>query len=154
DLEIRGAGNLLGGEQHGHINAVGFELYDQLLEQAIQELKGERPAVAVKTAINLNLDIRIPEAYIGDAGQRLRTYKRIASVQTAEELEQIKAEIADRFGKYPESLENLFEYASLRILTNALLIHSIERQGNKVHIKFVPESPVSAEKIIQVVSRY
>ncbi|MBI1745294.1 MAG: transcription-repair coupling factor [Acidobacteria bacterium] len=153
DLEIRGAGNLLGGEQHGHINAVGFELYNQLLEQAIQERKGERPAVEVKTAINLNLDIRIPEEYIGDAGQRLRAYKRIASVQSAEELVQVKAEIADRFGKYPEALENLFEYAGLRLQSYALRVHSIERQGERVLIKFMPESTVSAENVVRVIAR-
>lgn len=153
DMEIRGAGNLLGGEQHGHINAIGFELYNQLLEQAIQERKEERPAVEVKTSINLNLDIRIPEEYIGDAGQRLRMYKRIASVASEEELAQIKAEIVDRFGKYPEALENLFEYAGLRILTNALMVHSVERQGDKIFLKFMPESTVSADKIVWVVAR-
>ena len=79
DLEIRGAGNLLGGEQHGHIDAVGFDLYCQLLEQTVEELRGEKPEEEISTSINLNLDIRIPETYIADSSQRLRMYKRISS---------------------------------------------------------------------------
>jgi transcription-repair coupling factor (superfamily II helicase) len=153
DLEIRGAGNLLGGEQHGHIDAVGFDLYCRLLEQTIQELRGEKPEEEISTSINLNLDIRIPENYIGDAGQRLRMYKRISSANDGEDLSSLKQEMIDRFGKYPEPVENLFSYARLRQETLALQIQAIEKNKNQIFFRFSDNSKVSAQKLLNLVMR-
>ncbi|MBN1570288.1 MAG: transcription-repair coupling factor [Acidobacteria bacterium] len=153
DLEIRGAGNLLGGEQHGHIETVGFDLYCQLLEHTVEELRGEKPEEEVSTSINLNMDIRIPEAYIADSGQRLRMYKRISSAATAEELDALRQEMVDRFGPYPEQVENLFRYAGLRQETLAMQIQSVEKNRNQIFFRFVDHSKVSAEKLMKLVTR-
>jgi transcription-repair coupling factor (superfamily II helicase) len=153
DLEIRGAGNLLGGEQHGHIETVGFDLYCQLLEHAVEELRGEKSEEEISTSINLNLDIRIPEAYIADSGQRLRMYKRISSAATSEDLDALRQEMVDRFGPYPEQVENLFRYARLRQETLALQIQSVEKSKNQVFFRFVDHSKVSAEKLMKLVTR-
>ncbi len=152
DLEIRGAGNLLGGEQHGHIDTVGFDLYCQLLERTVEELRGERPEEEISTSINLNLDIRIPEAFIADSSQRLRMYKRISSAATDKELDMLQQEMVDRFGRYPEPVENLFRYARLRLQTLALQVQSVEKSKNQVFIRFVDHSKVSAEKLLELVT--
>ncbi len=153
DLEIRGAGNLLGGEQHGHIDAVGFDLYCKLLEQTVEELRGAKPAEEVSTSINLNLDIRIPESYISDTSQRLRMYKRISSAADDAELQALAQEMVDRFGSYPEPVANLFRYARLRQETLALQIQSIERNRNQIFFRFVDDSKVSAQKLLSLVTR-
>ena len=151
DLEIRGAGNLLGGEQHGHIEAVGFDLYCRLLERTVEELRGEAPEEEIQTSINLGLDIRIPEDYIADAGQRLRMYKRISSASGAGELDALRQEITDRFGRYPEPVENLFCYARLRQETLALQIQSVEGNSGRIFIRFADSSKVDAEKLLKLV---
>jgi transcription-repair coupling factor (superfamily II helicase) len=153
DLEIRGGGNLLGGEQSGHINAVGFDLYCQLLEQAVEELKGQKPEVEISTTIKLNLDIRIPDSYIADESQRLRMYKRISSARDQAELDGLRQEMIDRFGPYPVQADTLFRYATLRQETIALQIQSIERSRNHIHFRFVDQSKVSAQKLLALVSR-
>ncbi len=153
DLEIRGAGNLLGGEQSGQIDTVGFDLYCSLLEQAVEEIKGEKPEEEVSTAINLNLDIRIPEDYLADASQRLRMYKRISSAAGGTELDVLKQEMIDRFGKYPEPVENLFRYARLRIEALALQIQGIEKNRGQIFFRFVDQSKVSAQKLLDLVKR-
>jgi transcription-repair coupling factor (superfamily II helicase) len=153
DLEIRGAGNLLGGEQHGHIEAVGFDLYCRLLERTVEELQGEKPEEEISTSINLNLDIRIPETFIADSSQRLRMYKRISSAATGEELDALRQEIIDRFGQYPEPVENLFRYACLRQETLALQIPSVEKNRNQIFFRFADNSKVSAEKLMKLVTR-
>jgi transcription-repair coupling factor (superfamily II helicase) len=153
DLEIRGAGNLLGGEQHGHIEAVGFDLYCQLLERTVEELRGEKPEEEISTSINLNMDIRIPESYIADSNQRLRMYKRISSATTDDELTLLQQEMVDRFGQYTEQVENLFRYARLRLDTLALQIQSIEKNRNQVFFRFVDQSKVNADKLLKLVTR-
>jgi len=153
DLEIRGAGNLLGGEQHGHIEAVGFDLYCKLLGRTVEELRGEAPEEEISTSINLMLDIRIPEDYIADTGQRLRVYKRVSSASGEGELDELRREITDRFGRYPESVENLFRYARLRQETLALQIQSVERNKDRIFIRFADSSKVDAEKLLKLVIR-
>lgn len=153
DLEIRGAGNLLGAEQHGQIDAVGFDLYCRLLEHTVEELKGEKAEEEISTSLNLNLDIRIPENYIPDSSQRLRLYKRISSAADEAELEGLQQEMIDRFGRYPEPVENLFRYAGLRREALALQIQSIEKQKGQVHFRFVDHSKVDARKLLALVTR-
>ncbi len=152
DLELRGAGNLLGGQQSGHIDAIGFDLYTQMLERTVRELKGQPIEDETSTAINLGVDIRIPEDFIYDMSQRLRTYKRISSAESEEELADIHAEIADRYGTIPESVENLFEYARLRREASRLAVVSIDREGERLAVKFSEKAKIDAEKLIAMVS--
>ncbi|MEW6213043.1 MAG: transcription-repair coupling factor [Acidobacteriota bacterium] len=152
DLELRGAGNFLGAEQSGHIESVGFDLYTQMLERAVRELKGEAIEDEVSTAVNLGVDIRIPEQYIYDVSQRLRAYKRISSAQTEEELSEIHSEMADRYGPIPETVENLFEYARLRREASRLGVISIDREGDRLAVKLSEQSRVDPEKLIAVIS--
>jgi transcription-repair coupling factor (superfamily II helicase) len=152
DLELRGAGNLLGGEQSGQIDAIGFDLYTQMLERAVRELKGEPIEDEISTAINLGVDIRIPEDYIYDMSQRLRTYKRISSAESEEELADVHAEIADRYGPIPETVENLFEHARLRREASRLGVISIDREGDRVAVKFAEAAKVDPDKLIAMIS--
>src|SRR3954447_9210077 len=109
DLEIRGAGNLLGGEQSGHIETVGFEMYMKLLEQAVQELKGEEIQDDVRAAVNLRVDLRIDDAYVPDMNQRLMIYRKVAAARSDSELDQILSELRDRYGPLPAAVEHLEE---------------------------------------------
>ncbi len=153
DLEIRGAGNLLGAEQHGQIDAVGFDLYCSLLEHTVEELKGQKAEEEVSTSLNLNLDIRIPESYVPDTSQRLRMYKRVSSAGDEAELESLRQEMIDRFGQYPEPVENLFRYSRLRRESLKLQIQSIEKQKGQVFFRFVDQSRVDAQKLLTLIRR-
>ncbi|HKQ04571.1 MAG TPA: transcription-repair coupling factor [Blastocatellia bacterium] len=152
DLELRGAGNLLGGQQSGHIDAIGFDLYTQMLERTVRELKGEPIEDEVSAAINLGIDIRIPEDYIYDMSQRLRTYKRISSAESETELADIHAETADRYGPIPETVENLFEYSRLRREASRLGVLSVDREGDRLAVKFSEGARIDPDKLIALVS--
>ena len=130
DLEIRGAGNLLGGEQSGHIEAVGFDMYMKLLEQTIKELKGEEIEDDVRANVNLRVDLRIDDDYIPDMNQRLTVYRRMAAVRADDELDRLVLEVRDRYGPPPESVLNLAEYAAIRLLADRIGLESIDREGS------------------------
>ena len=149
DLELRGAGNLLGGQQSGHIEAIGFDLYSQMLERTVQELRGEEIEEEVNTQLNLGVDTRIPDDYIADMSQRLRTYKRIASARTDEELRLIRDEVADRNGRLPAAVDNLFEYARLRREAERMGVISIDRSGESLSIKLGEKTKIEPERLIQ-----
>lgn len=151
DLELRGAGNLLGAEQSGHIRAIGFELYCQMLERAVRELQGQVIEEETNTQIDLSVNIRIPRQYVPDMSQRLRLYKRIASAPDEQRLNEICEEMLDRYGSLPPSVQNLLAYARLRREAAALRVHSISRRRELVHVKFDPQSPVNLEKVVQFV---
>jgi transcription-repair coupling factor (superfamily II helicase) len=152
DMELRGAGNLLGGEQSGHIDAVGFELYTSMLERAIQELRGEQRPETVEAQLNLGMDIRIPAEYIPEENQRLRLYKRIAGVEGEQQLEDVQAEIADRYGPPPDAVRNLAAYAALRLLARRLGVASLDRRRDQVAVKFTPQAAVDLQKLAQFVA--
>ena len=151
DLELRGAGNMLGRQQHGHIEAIGFDLYCQMLERAVSKLKGEEAAPDLRTTLSLGFDVRIPHDYIPSENLRLRTYKRISSISTDEEKLDVRKELADRFGPPPSSVDNLLEYAVLKSISERLRISSIERQGSKIAIRFHPETPIDPAALVSVV---
>ena len=153
DLELRGAGNLLGAEQHGHLNAIGIDLYLKMLEQTVEELKGAPAKIEVRTSLNLGLDIKIPDPYIPDENQRLRMYKRISSTATLKERTELEAELADRFGPIPQSVSNLLDYALLKNAAEQLLVQTVERKGDEVWIKFHEQAPVDAERLAQLVRK-
>jgi transcription-repair coupling factor (superfamily II helicase) len=135
DLELRGAGNMLGGEQSGHIEAIGFEMYTTMLEEAVRRIKGEeeRPAHA-GTAINLGISVRIDSSYIPEENQRLRMYKRIASAEDGAALKDVRAELQDRYGEPPESVMNLLAAGELRLLCERLGIAQLDRKRTQVEL--------------------
>lgn len=152
DMELRGAGNLLGGQQSGHLDALGFDLYTKMLERTIAEIRGDEIADEISVSINLGIDVSIPKNYIVESGQRLRTYKRIASADSEEALVQIHAEIADRYGRIPESVDNLFAYGRLRKLAESLGVISIDRSGGGIGIKFSEGTRISPEKLMELIA--
>jgi transcription-repair coupling factor (superfamily II helicase) len=152
DLEIRGAGNLLGGEQSGHIDAVGFDMYMKLLEQTVRELRGEEIEDERRAAVNLRVDLRVDDAYIPDMNQRLAVYRRIAAVRSEEELLAIVDETRDRYGPMPPSILNLAEYARIRLLADGLGVESIDREGQMVVVKFRQEANIDAAALVRMVT--
>jgi transcription-repair coupling factor (superfamily II helicase) len=149
DLELRGAGNILGGQQSGHLDALGFDLYTKMLERTIGELRGDEIADETSVSINLGIDVSIPKDYIAEAGQRLRTYKRISSADSEDALMQIHAEIEDRYGRIPRSVDNLFEYGRLRKRAERMAIVSIDKTADGVAVKLGENARVSPERLMQ-----
>ncbi|MBI3262968.1 MAG: transcription-repair coupling factor [Acidobacteria bacterium] len=139
DLEIRGAGNLLGGEQSGHIDAVGFEMYMKLLEQTVRELKGEDVELEARATVNLGIDLRIDEAYVPDMNQRLMLYRKVASARTDAEVDRLLEEARDRYGPTPDSVLNLADYGRIRVLADRLGLEAVDRQGSAVVFRFREE---------------
>jgi transcription-repair coupling factor (superfamily II helicase) len=152
DLELRGAGNMLGGEQSGHIEAIGFELYTQMLERAVREMKGEAAPEEAETQLNLGLNIRIPADYIPEENQRLQMYKRVARVESESNLEDVEVEIKDRYGPPPPAVRNLLDYASLKLLCMKVGVNAIERKRDTVTLKFQPTAQVDPEQLARFVS--
>jgi transcription-repair coupling factor (superfamily II helicase) len=132
DLELRGAGNLLGGEQHGHIDAVGFDLYCRLLDETVSELETGEPAAAARANLTLRIELRIPEDFIPDMNQRMSIYKRASSARDRETLERLQDETRDRYGPLPERLLQFFEYGRLQVLANDVGLSAIERERGKI----------------------
>jgi transcription-repair coupling factor (superfamily II helicase) len=151
DLELRGAGNVLGQEQHGHLNAVGIDLYLRMLEETVHELRGEPSKPEVRTTLNLGINIKIPENYISDERQRLRMYKRISALQTEESLRDMEAELIDRYGPLPSSVSQLLNYAVVKSRAEELLVQTIERKGDEIRFRFHEQTPVNPEKLMQIV---
>ena len=154
DLELRGAGNLLGGEQSGHIEAIGFELYTQMLDQAVREMKGEALPEAAALQLNLGLNIRIPGTYIAEENQRLRMYKRVAGVETESQLADVAAELEDRYGDLPEAVRHLLDYAELKLLAIRIGTLSIERKRDRLSIKFRPDAIIDPGRLAKFVSSH
>jgi len=152
DLELRGAGNMLGGEQSGHIEAIGFELYTQMLERAVREMKGEAAPEEAKTQLNLGLNIRIPADYVPEENQRLQMYKRVARVETESQLSDVTAEMQDRYGPAPAAVRNLLEYASLKLLCMKVGVVGIERKREIVTLKFRQDAAVAPEQLARFVA--
>jgi transcription-repair coupling factor (superfamily II helicase) len=151
DLEIRGAGNLLGGEQSGHIDAVGFEMYMKLLEETIRELKGEDLEDDLRATVNLRIDFRIDESYMPDMNQRLMIYRRIAGARSEDELTRIMEEIRDRYGPPPVPVLNLADYGRIRVMADALRIETIDREGSVVVFRFRDKARVDPHRVIKLV---
>ena len=152
DLELRGAGNMLGGEQSGHIEAIGFELYTQMLERAVREMKGEAAPDEAETQLNLGLNIRIPADYVPEENQRLQMYKRVARVETESQLADVTAELQDRYGPPPPAVRNLLDYASLKLLCMKVGVNAIERKRDHVTLKFQQNAAVDPEQLARFVS--
>ncbi|HLE61777.1 MAG TPA: transcription-repair coupling factor [Pyrinomonadaceae bacterium] len=153
DLELRGAGNLLGGEQSGHMDALGFDLYTQMMERTVAELRGEAVEDETSVSLNLGVDVAIPEDYISDMGQRLRTYKRVSSARDEQTLSGIRTETQDRYGRLPESVERLFSYARLRRLAEEIGVISIDKTPVGFAIKFSEKARISPERLASFIEQ-
>jgi transcription-repair coupling factor (superfamily II helicase) len=151
DLEIRGAGNLLGGEQSGQIEAVGFDTYTKLLDETIRELKGEDLEDERHATVNLRLDLRIDEAYIADMNQRLAAYRRLASARAIEDVGAFVEELRDRYGPPPASVRNLAEYARIRLTADRIGLESLNREGSAVVLKFRQDAKVDPSWLFRLV---
>jgi len=151
DLEIRGSGNILGGEQSGHIAAVGFETYLSLLEEAIREMRGEEPIPERAVTLSLGVDLAIPPEYVADESWRMMIYKKVARAQDDAALEETRREIADRFGEPPAAVRRLIEYARLRSRAERLGVTSITRQAGRIHVRFAEGAPVDADRLLEFV---
>jgi len=145
DLEIRGAGNLLGPEQHGHLAAVGFDLYCRLLDEAIRQLRGEIVEEAPDPSIDLRVDAYIPEFYIPDQAQRLIAYRKLSAARTLEEVEEVAGELRDRYGELPEPVRNLLEIVRLKALARRAGVASVAREGDHLVLRF-STSPSLSER--------
>ncbi|HLW51989.1 MAG TPA: transcription-repair coupling factor [Candidatus Angelobacter sp.] len=153
DLELRGAGNLLGGEQSGNIDAVGFEMYTGMLDRAIRELKGEELAEKVSTQLNLGIDLRIPTQYIAEENQRLRMYKRAAGVESEAQLEDVRKELEDRYGPAPPPVRHLLTAASLKLLCERTGVLAIDRKRDTVTVKFTEQAAIDPERLTRFVAQ-
>jgi transcription-repair coupling factor (superfamily II helicase) len=148
DLEIRGAGNLLGAEQSGHIAAVGFDLYTQLIQETVRELKGEPAEVMVDPTIRLRADGFIPETYVPDPTLRLNLYKRLAAVTEAPLLADFTEELTDRFGPIPAEVTWLLQVMNLKLQARALHVQEIDARREIIRVRFGPKPPVQPETIV------
>ncbi len=153
DLELRGAGNMLGGEQSGHIEAIGFELYTSMLEQAVKELKGEGAEEKPATQLNLGIPLRIDESYVAEENQRLRLYKKIAGAQSEKAITDLRAEMEDRYGALPDATVYLLEAASLRLECECLGIAQIDRKRSELQIRFAENAAVDPQHLMRLVAK-
>jgi transcription-repair coupling factor (superfamily II helicase) len=151
DLEIRGSGNILGGEQSGQIAAVGFEMYTKLLEEAIRELKGEKIEEEVQTSMNLGVDIYIPQDYISDENLRMMFYKKIASATTEMRLDDIRNEMRDRFGALPANVEALLHFVKVKYRAQQIGVLSIVREGARAIVKLTPQAKIDPNKLLLLI---
>jgi transcription-repair coupling factor (superfamily II helicase) len=148
DMEIRGAGDMLGNRQSGTVTEIGFELYNQMLEETIARMRGEESVERVEPEINLKVPAFIPEAYVKEAGQRLVIYKKLTQAENEEDVLDVQNEVLDRFGKYPLATSYLFEIMKLRVMLKRLIVRQIDFDGKAVIISFHPRTPAQPDTII------
>lgn len=154
DLEIRGAGNLLGAEQHGHMEAVGYDLYCKMLNDAVRYLKGETEDEEFATTMDLNVDAFIPDSYISNEYQKLDIYKRIAAIENEEEMEDMVEELIDRFGDIPKRVMKLLEVAGLKALAHSVYVTSVEQKGEQFTFTMYEKAKVHPERIPELLKSY
>ena len=152
DMEIRGAGNLLGKQQSGHVAAIGFELFMQMMDEATSELRGNPAGPRVEPEIELGSEAFIPDGYIDDIGERLLVYKRMANVETTEAIEAIGEELADRFGPIPHQVTDFMRIMSLRPALKRLAVESLKASGAAVAFRFHEDSPISRDRLVELIT--
>jgi len=151
DLEIRGAGNLLGAQQSGHIEAIGFDMYVKLLEQTVRELKGQPVEDTHRARVNLGIELRIDESYINETNQRLAVYRKVATASDESALSAAVDEVCDRYGTLHPSVTRLAEYGRVRILANQMRVESIDREGKLLVLKFANDTALSLDHLLAFV---
>ena len=151
DLEIRGAGTLLGAEQSGHIEAIGFDMYVKLLEATVRELQGEEVEEERRATVNLGVELHIDESYIAETNQRLAVYRRVAAARDEDRLAAILTELEDRYGPVPQSVVRLAEYGRIRVLADRLGVESVDRERHLLVIRFRGDAPVDPARLVAFV---
>ena len=154
DLELRGAGNLLGAEQHGHMEAVGYDLYCKLLNEAVLALKGEKKEEGFETVVDCDIDAYIPPSYIRSEYQKLDVYKRISCIENQEEYMDMQDELIDRFGEIPRSVENLLKIADLKALAHKAGVVEIDVKKQDITIKMYQKAKLDVSGIPALMERY
>ncbi|SFJ35547.1 transcription-repair coupling factor (superfamily II helicase) [Thermoflavimicrobium dichotomicum] len=157
DLSIRGAGNILGAEQHGHIATVGFELYSQMLKEAVAELQGKEVEEQKKEPqIELSVDAYLPSEYIQDEKQKIELYKKIRAISTLDEVKELEEEIEDRFGNLPEPVQSLLLVAKIRAYAIKYHVENIEQKGTDIILKFSPEQTerMDGSKLFKIAQQF
>ena len=154
DLEIRGAGNLLGAEQHGHMEAVGYDLYCKMLNEAVKHLKGEIEEEPYATTVDLNVDAFIPASYIPNEYQKLDIYKRIASIENEDEKDDMLEELIDRFGDVPKKVQQLLSIALLKALAHSVYVVSVEQKGEVFKFTMYEKAKVHVERIPMLLEKF
>ena len=154
DLEIRGAGNLLGEAQHGHMAAVGYDLYCKMLGEAVRQLKGETEEESFTTTMDLNVDAYIPKSYIQNEYQKLDVYKRIAGIENEEELDDMTEELIDRFGDIPKRVQQLLHIAGLKAMAHSCYITSVEQKGMELKLTMYEKAKIDPLKIPALLQTY
>lgn len=154
DLEIRGAGSLLGERQHGHMEAVGYDLYCKMLNEAVKQLKGEIEEELYTTTIDLNIDAYIPESYIPNEYQKLDVYKRIASIENEDEMDDMIEELIDRFGDIPRKVQQLLNIAGLKALAHSAYVTAVEQKGDAYQFTMYEKAKVQPQKIPGLLKAY
>ncbi|MGN0344706.1 MAG: transcription-repair coupling factor [Lachnospiraceae bacterium] len=154
DLEIRGAGNLLGAQQHGHMEAVGYDLYCKMLNEAVKEQKGELPQAQFETTLDIEVDAFIPPSYIPNEYQKLDIYKRIAGVETNEQRDEMLDELIDRFGEPPRSVQNLLSIARQKARAHQAYVTEITQKGDTLRFVLYEKAPVEPLQIPGMVEKF
>lgn len=154
DLELRGAGNLLGAQQHGHMNAVGYDLYCKMLSEAVKEAKGIHTMEDFETTIDLNMDAFIPDTYISNEFQKLDIYKRIAGIESQQEYDDMLEELIDRFGEPPKVVLNLLAIARLKAVAHQGYITEIKQLQKEIRITLYESAKLNPEGIPPLVAKY
>lgn len=155
DLEIRGAGSLLGEQQHGHMEAVGYDLYCKMLNQAIREFQCEEPEKLFDTVVDVNINAYIPATYVKSENQKLELYKRIADIENEEELQDMQEELVDRFGDMPKMVENLLNVVLLKSMAHDVFIEQVkQKELATVELAMYNEAKIRVENIPELVKKY
>jgi transcription-repair coupling factor (superfamily II helicase) len=155
DLEIRGAGNLLGAEQSGHMESVGYDLYCKMLNEAVKSMKGEfTEEETFETTVDMDMDAYIPATYIKNEIQKLDIYKRIAEIENEEELMDMQEELMDRFGDLPVAVNNLLNIALLKSVCHSVYITNLVHKENEVKLVMYPKAKLAVDKFPELLTKH
>jgi transcription-repair coupling factor (superfamily II helicase) len=154
DLEIRGAGNMMGSAQHGHMAAIGYDLYCRMLDDAIRQYKGEKDFHLIETTIEIKVDAYIPTSYIEDELQKIEVYKKIAAIETKNEFYDVQEELEDRFSNIPQSVDNLMVIAYLKAIAKGIGIMEIKDKIEFINIKFESKDRICEKLVTSLIKNY
>lgn len=154
DLEIRGAGSMLGSKQHGHLTTVGYDMYCKILDEAVKELKGEETLVTINTTIEVDVDAYIPSTYVESEKQKYQLYKKIIGIESQSELNQIEEDIEDRYGNLPKSVQNLLYISYIKKMSSSLGIDKIKDINNQIIFTFEKSFFLSVDEIKEIIKEY